>query len=65
LCRTIGAAAALVGCDVVEVCPERLGSRDITAHVAERIVRETLTGIAMRRLAGEPGPDEVVSLARV
>jgi agmatinase len=56
-CRAIGASVALVGCDVVEVCPERIGSRDITAHVAERIVRETLTGVAMRRLAGEPGSD--------
>ena len=48
-CRTIAAAVELIGCDVVEVAPERIGSRDITAHVAERIVREILTGVAVRR----------------
>ena len=35
--------------DVVEVLPENVGSRDITALVADRIVREALTGVAMRR----------------
>jgi agmatinase len=55
-CRTIAAAVPLVGMDVVEVCPDGIGSRDITAHVAERIVRETLTGVAMQRLAPVPEP---------
>ncbi|EHN09006.1 Agmatinase [Patulibacter medicamentivorans] len=50
-CRTVAAEVELVGMDVVEVLPERIGSRDVTALVAERIVRETLTGVAMRRLA--------------
>ncbi len=38
-----------VGMDVVEVLPTGIGSTDVTALVAERIVRETLTGIALRR----------------
>jgi agmatinase len=50
-CREIGQRAALVGADVVEVLPDRIGSRDITALVADRIVRETLTGVALRRRA--------------
>jgi agmatinase len=50
-CRTIAAGVDLVGADVVEVAPDRIGSRDITAHVAERIVREVLTGLAVRRRA--------------
>ncbi len=51
-CRTLASQLRLVGMDVVEVIPTGVGSADITALVAERIVRETLTGIAMRRLAG-------------
>ena len=43
--RAIGERARLVGMDVVEVLPTRIGSADITALVAERIVREALTGI--------------------
>jgi hypothetical protein len=39
----------LVGTEVVEVLPDRIGSRDITALVAERVVRETLTGVAVAR----------------
>jgi agmatinase len=53
-CREVAAAVELVGCDVVEVMPDQIGSRDITALVAERVVRELLTGVAVRRgsLAG-------------
>jgi agmatinase len=50
-CREIATAVDLVGHEVVEVLPDRIGSRDITALVAERVVRETLTGVAARRLA--------------
>jgi agmatinase len=50
--RTIGERARLVGMDVVEVIPTAVGSADITALVAERVIRETLTGIALRRLSG-------------
>jgi agmatinase len=39
----------LAGLDVVEVIPTAVGSADVTALVAERIVREALTGIALRR----------------
>jgi agmatinase len=35
--------------DVVEVIPTAVGSADITALVADRIVREALTGTALRR----------------
>jgi agmatinase len=47
--RTIAAGAEVVGADVVEVLPSAIGSADATALVAERIVREILTGIALRR----------------
>ena len=41
----------LVGAEVVEVIPTAVGSADVTALVAERIVREILTGIALHRSA--------------
>ena len=43
-------ANGLVGADVVEVIPTAIGSADVTALVAERIVREILTGLALRRV---------------
>jgi agmatinase len=49
-CRELAARLRLVGMDVVEVIPTAVGSADITALVAERVVRETLTGLALRRL---------------
>ena len=48
-CREIASAAQLAGADVVEVIPTAVGSADITALVADRIVREILTGIALSR----------------
>jgi agmatinase len=48
-CREIGCRLELVGMDVVEVLPTAVGSADVTALVADRIVREALTGIALRR----------------
>ncbi len=39
----------LVGADLVEVIPTNIGSADSAALVGERIVREILTGIALRR----------------
>jgi agmatinase len=48
-CRELAARLELVGADVVEVIPTGVGSTDITALVAERIVREILTGIAVGR----------------
>ena len=47
--RTVAAGLEAVGADVVEVIPTAVGSADITALVAERIVRELMTGIALRR----------------
>jgi agmatinase len=47
--RTLATELELVGADVVEVIPTAVGSADITALVADRIVREILTGIALRR----------------
>jgi len=47
--RVLGERLELVGADVVEVIPTAVGSADITALVADRIVREILTGIALRR----------------
>jgi agmatinase len=49
-CRTIAAGVALVGAEVVEVCPSGIGSLDPTALAAERTVREIMTGIALHRL---------------
>ena len=51
-CRTLAAQLDLVGMDVVEVLPTAVASADITALVAERVVREALTGLAVRRRAG-------------
>jgi agmatinase len=48
--RTVATELELVGADVVEVIPTAVGSADITALAADRIVREILTGIALRRL---------------
>jgi agmatinase len=47
-CRELATRLRLVGMDVVEVIPTAVGSADITALVAERVVRETLTGLAVR-----------------
>jgi agmatinase len=50
--RTVAAELALVGADVVEVIPSNVGTADASALVAERVIRETLTGTALRRRAG-------------
>jgi agmatinase len=46
-CRTVAERLELVGAEVVEVIPTAVGSSDITALVADRIVRELLTGLAL------------------
>ena len=48
-CREISSRVELIGAEVVEVIPTAVGSADVTALVAERIVREILTGIALHR----------------
>jgi agmatinase len=47
-CREIASQLELLGADVVEVIPTAVASADITCLVADRIVREILTGIALR-----------------
>jgi agmatinase len=54
LCRLVASGVDVRGADVVEVLPTAVGSADVTALVADRIVRELLTGIALRR-RGRPG----------
>lgn len=48
-CRTLAAGLEVVGAEVVEVSPTAVGSADVTALVADRVVREILTGVASRR----------------
>jgi agmatinase len=47
--RTVASELDLIGVDVVEVIPTAVGSADYSALVADRIIREALTGIALRR----------------
>jgi agmatinase len=51
--RTVAERLALVGAELVEVCPTMVGSADLGALTGDRIVREILTGIALRRV-GDP-----------
>jgi agmatinase len=48
-CRRLAEELELVGAEVVEVIPTAVGSADPTALVAERVVREIVTGMALRR----------------
>ena len=48
-CREVAERLELVGAELVEVIPTAVGSADITALAGDRIVREILTGIALRR----------------
>ena len=47
--REVARRLDVVGADVVEVIPTGIGSADVTALVAGRIVRELLNGIALGR----------------
>lgn len=49
--RTAAAELELVGADLVEVIPTGVASADPAALVGDRIVREILTGVALRRTA--------------
>ncbi|MBV9683878.1 MAG: agmatinase family protein [Solirubrobacterales bacterium] len=49
--RTAAAELELVGADLVEVIPTGVASADPAALVGDRIIREILTGVAMRRSA--------------
>jgi agmatinase len=48
-CRQLASRLDLLGAELVEVIPTAVGSADVTALAADRIVREVLTGIALRR----------------
>src|SRR6476659_8773482 len=50
-CRSLASRLDLVGSDVVEVLPTMVGGADITALVVYRVIRESLTGVALRRRA--------------
>ena len=50
--REVAQRLELVGADLVEVIPNQVGTADSSSLVADRIVREILTGIALRRRAG-------------
>lgn len=47
--RAVAERLDVVGADLVEIIPTGVGSADITALAGDRIVRELLTGIALRR----------------
>jgi agmatinase len=47
--RTVASELDVIGVDVVEVIPTAIGSADYSALIADRIIREALTGIALRR----------------
>jgi agmatinase len=55
LCRALARGLELVGADVVEVAPTAVGTADVTALVADRTVREILTGMALRRAQTRSG----------
>ena len=47
--REVARRLDLVGADLVEVIPTQISTADSSALVGDRIVREVLTGVAMRR----------------
>jgi agmatinase len=47
--RTVAAELDLIAADVVEVIPTGVGSLDYAALVAERVIREVLTGLVLNR----------------
>ena len=55
--RTVAAELDLVGADLVEVIPTGIASADPAALAGERVVREILTGIAMRRVGSSQRDD--------
>ena len=61
-CRSLASRLDLVGSDVVEVAADVVGAADITALVADRVIRESLTGVALRR--GRPAGGRLGRLRR-
>jgi agmatinase len=62
--RTVAAGVELVGAEVVEVCPSAIGSADPAALVAERTVRDIMTGIALRRRDRVSGSEPLTGARR-
>jgi agmatinase len=59
--REVAMRLEVIGADMVEVIPTGVGSADITALAADRIIREILGGIALRRrgqTTGQPNDKE-------
>lgn len=54
--RRIGREVELCGMEIVEVSPP-YDHADVTALLAHRVVLETLSGLALRRLGREPAPE--------
>jgi agmatinase len=53
-CRLLASRLEVVGAEVVEVIPTAVGSADITSLAADRIVREIVTGLALREELSPP-----------
>ena len=53
--REVAVQVEVIGADMVEVIPTGVGSADITALAADRIIREILGGIALRRRSRDSG----------
>jgi arginase family enzyme len=49
--REVARQTEVVGADLVEVIPTSVGSADVTALAADRIVREVLGGIVLHRIS--------------
>ena len=47
--REVALRTELIGADVLEVIPTGVGSADVAALAADRVVREILGGIALHR----------------
>jgi agmatinase len=47
--RRVAERLEVVGADLVEIIPTAVGSTDLTALIGDRIVRELLTGMTLRR----------------
>ena len=47
--REVAGQTEIIGADLVEVIPTSVGSSDVTSLAADRIIREILGGIALRR----------------
>jgi arginase family enzyme len=57
--REVAMRLEVIGADMVEVIPTGVGSADITALAADRIVREILGGITLRKRRLNTGqPDD-------